>query len=406
MTLKYLPIILLLILSISSHAGGKLLIAGGAIASDNEALYKALISHLPRNTSKLCIIPVASGSPVKSANKFKQDLIRYGLNEKRICIIPLAVTDDNSTEFDERKWKGNASDPAVLSQINDAEGFWFTGGDQMRIVTSLYLDERPTPLLVMLNNKLKKGAIIGGTSAGAAIMSESMIAAGDSFTALTQAQSNQYYGMESQEKGQLYLHKGLGFFPYGLVDQHFDRKARLGRLVRALSLQGVQKGYAVDENTGMLVDLGENTLTVLGAGNVTLLDIGSAQVHRHPFSIQGASISVLSSENIWNIKSNKLLSHAEGTKGKEYFDEPAYQGSGIALANTRLNQLLGFELMDNKNTQEIRRYSFLESGQGILYRFKKNNKSQGYWHANGTLDQYTVTHIQMDIEPVTITIKY
>lgn len=403
--MKYLSIAMLFLLSACSHADGKLLIVGGAVSSDNEALYKAFIEHQPSDTSKVCIIPAASGSPVKSANQFKKDLIHYGLDEKRICIIPLAITDDKSTEFDERNWKDNALDKDVLAQLNSAEGFWFTGGDQMRIVELLYRDSKPTPALTILNKKLKKGAIIGGTSAGAAIMSEPMIAAGDSFSALTQPQSDKYYGMETQEKGQLYLHQGIGFFPYGLVDQHFDRKARLGRLVRALALKDIQNGYAVDEDTAMLVDLSKHTLQAVGKGNVTVLNASNAIIKQDPFNIKNVTLSVLSNNDIWDIKKNQLLNNdVAKTKGNEYYAEDANQGAGFALANGRLAQLLGYELMDNKNTQELRRYSFLENGQGIVYRFKQNDDSQGYWRANGTLDQYTVTHIQMDIEPVTVSI--
>ena len=235
-------------------------------------------------------------------------------------------------------------------------------------------------------------------------MSEPMIAAGDSFSALTQPQSDKYYGMETQEKGQLYLHQGIGFFPYGLVDQHFDRKARLGRLVRALALKKIENGYAVDEDTAMLVDLSKHTLQAVGKGNLTVLNASNAIIKQDPFNIKNATLSVLSNNDIWDIKKNQLLNDVATTKGKEYYAEDANQGAGLALANGRLAQLLGYELMDNKNTQEVRRYSFLENGQGILYRFKQNDESQGYWRANGTLDQYTVTHIQMDIEPVTVTI--
>lgn len=404
--MKKLLLMLMVFIPSLVYANGKLLIAGGAIASDNKSLYEAFIDAQPSNDSLICIIPVASGSPVKSAESFKQDLIRYGLRPSQICVFPLAVTDDKSTDFDERLWQGNAFNESLFDPIKKADGFWFTGGDQMRIVESLYKGNKPSPLLMLLQNKLKKGAVIGGTSAGAAIMSDPMIAAGDSFSALTQAQSKQYYGMETQEKGQLYLHRGLGFFPYGLVDQHFDRKARLGRLIRALTLKGNDFGFAVDENTGMLVDLSKHSFTVVGSGNVTLLDISNSQITKTPFSIKDVALSVLSNGDEWNIKTKTLTSVASMTKSKEYYSEAASNGAGMALANPRLSQLLGFELMDNKATSKIERYSFVDGGKGLIYRFKKNKNSQGYWLANGTLDQYTVTDVYMDIEPITVTISH
>lgn len=404
--MKFLMSVIGLFLSLIVQADGKLLIAGGAIASHNEDLYQAFIAAQPSTESKVCIVPVASSSPVKSANAFKQDLIRYGMDESRICIFPLAVVDDKSTEFDETKWRNNAYDESLFSDMKLAKGFWFTGGDQMRIVESLTKEKADSPLLKLLKEKLKNGAVIGGSSAGAAMMSEPMIAAGDSFSALTQPQSEKYYGMETQEKGQLYLHQGLGFFPYGLVDQHFDRKARLGRLIRALSLTGIKQGYAVDENTAMLVDLSKHMITAVGEGNVTIVDLNEAKHVDSPFEIQDVMLSVLAPGDSWNIKAHEILTKASPTRGHEYFEEAPSQGAGLALANIRLSQLLGFELMDNKHSQEVRRYSFIENAQGVLYRFKKKKKSQGFWQTNGTLDQYSVAQVYMDIEPVKVTFSH
>ena len=66
-------------------------------------------------------------------------------------------------------------------------------------------------------------------------MSRDMIAGGVSFTALLEPLASAYSDSEDQDSGRLFLSRGLGFLPDGLVDQHFDRKARLGRLVRALA---------------------------------------------------------------------------------------------------------------------------------------------------------------------------
>ncbi|EAT10818.1 cyanophycinase [Bermanella marisrubri] len=389
-----------------ASSNGKLVIAGGAIRSDNQALYEALINAMPKQDGKVVIIPVASGKPLKSANAFSKDLVRYGLDEKQISIFPLAVTDDSTTDFDERKWKDNAFDEEKVAQIKDASAIWFTGGDQMRIIDSIRPSkDEPSPLLKELKLLLKHGAVIGGTSAGAAMMSETMIAAGDSFSAITQPQSDQYYGMETQEQGQLYLHHGLGFFEYGIVDQHFDRKARLGRLVKTLADQETKMGYAVDEDTAMVVDLEKQTISAVGAGNITIVDATSAQVNYEPFDAQNIYVSLLSSGDEYDIRKQALLNVKNLTIGSEYFSEAAKQGAGMAVANHRLAHLLGYELLDNKANSEIRRYSFNESGKGILYRFSQSKQSEGYWRTNGTQDQYSIINVRMDIEPVSISIN-
>lgn len=388
------------------EGSGKLVIAGGAIRSDNQALYEAFINAMPKQDGKVVIIPVASGKPVKSANAFAEDLVRYGLDEKQISTFPLAVTDDSTTDFDERQWKDNAFDEEYVAKLKDAAAIWFTGGDQMRIVESIRPNpDEQSPLLNVLKDALKNGAVIGGTSAGAAMMSETMIAAGDSFTAITEPKSEQYYGMETQEQGQLYLHHGLGFFEFGIVDQHFDRKARLGRLVKTLTDQDQKMGYAVDEDTAMVVDTQNQTLTAVGAGNVTIVNAKSAESSDKPFRVQNVSLTLLSSGDQYSIAKQDFIGMEGLTNGNEYFAESAKQGSGMAIANHRLAHLLGYELLDNKANSELRRYSFIESGKGILYRFSQTQHSKGYWRTNGTQDQYSVINVVMDIEPISISVN-
>lgn len=390
--------------NVQAETNGKLLIVGGALTSNNAAVYQGFLSALPAKDSRIAIIPVASSKPSKSANAFKADLVRFGASQENIEIFPLAVVDDSSTKVDESTWQNNANDAELVNKLKNVDGFWFTGGDQMRIINTINKDPKtPSALLTLLRERLKQGALIGGSSAGAAMMSDTMIAAGDSFSALTSEPSNQYYGMETQERGQLYLHHGLGFFPFGIVDQHFDRKARLGRLAKTLTMNPVKMGYAVDENTAMLVDLKQQSLQVLGAGNVTILNANSAKTDA--LSIHGLSVSVLAENTRFDLKNNTLIDGAGSlTVGREYMDETPWQGAGFALPNARLDQILGFELIDNKGASEIRRYSFSEQGRGFVYRFVQTQNSKGYWKTNGTLDQYTVLDVEMHIEPANIKI--
>lgn len=390
--------------NVQAETNGKLLIVGGALASNNTAVYQGFLSALPAKDSRIAIIPVASSKPSKSANAFKADLVRFGASQENIEIFPLAVVDDSSTKVDESTWQNNANDAELVNKLKEVDGFWFTGGDQMRIINTINKDpKKPSALLTLLRERLKQGALIGGSSAGAAMMSDTMIAAGDSFSALTSEPSNQYYGMETQERGQLYLHHGLGFFPFGIVDQHFDRKARLGRLAKTLSMNPVKMGYAVDENTAMLVDLKQQSLQVLGAGNVTILNANN--VKSDALAIHGLSVSVLAENTRYDLKNNTLIDGAGSlTVGREYMDETPWQGAGFALPNARLDQILGFELIDNKGAGEIRRYSFSEQGRGFVYRFVQTQNSKGYWKTNGTLDQYTVLDVEMHIEPANIKI--
>lgn len=404
---KILLIFTMTLLASPTFASGKLLIVGGALSSENRDVYDAFLKGRASGKNKIAIIPVASSKPIKSANSFKKDLVRFGAKENDVMIFPLAVMDDPTTKVDERLWENNAFDEQRLKDLDQVGAVWFTGGDQMRIANTL-LDKQQedSPLLQTLRSLLHtQNIIIGGTSAGAAMMSNTMIAAGDSLTSLTSAPSDQYYGMETQEQGQLFLHKGIGFFPYGIVDQHFDRKSRLGRLVKTLTMNDHHMGYGVDENTGMLINLSDHLLTVVGVGNVTIANTQHTTVTSK--QILNVSLSILGNGDIYHLRDHRLVeTQGTGTVNHEYAREAAIQGGGMILPNQRLSQLLGFELLDNSSNRQLRRYSFSENGLGLLFEFLQTQQSQGYWRSEGTLDHYTIENVVLNIKPVNITIKH
>nr|WP_277608636.1 cyanophycinase [Microbulbifer elongatus] len=394
---------------------GRLLIVGGALRSDNRPVYQAFIDSVPAAYPTVAIVPAASGRPAHYAKQFADDLRAFGF-EGEVRILPIAVKDDPSTEaVDESQWRDGGQDQHLADSLQDVGGIWFVGGDQTRTTDTLLTAEgEDTPVLNAIRSQLSRGAVVGGTSAGAAIMSHTMIAAGDSLSALTLPAVTEYAGMESQESGQLLLRRGLGFLPVGIVDQHFDRKARLGRLVRALghSAESFQQiGFGVDEDTALLVDLQGKTMEVLGAGNLVVADGRNARFtgtddSGQGFAVKGIQISVLSAGDSLNWEDGKVTALGSQTLGSEAFGYRATQGSGIALANSRLDHLLGFSLLDNSEMRELRRYSFDDtSGRGVIFRFRQTDESRGYWrYGSGTKDQYSVVGVAMDIEPVTISV--
>ncbi|WP_428820912.1 cyanophycinase [Microbulbifer sp. MCCC 1A16149] len=397
----------------ASRQSGSLLIVGGALRSDNSRVYGAFIDAIPAGFPNVAIVPAASGRPAYYARQFSEDLRRYGFAGD-IRVLPIAVKDDPSTgSVDESQWLQGGNDRALAESLEDVGGIWFVGGDQMRITGTL-LDAKgeDTPVLKAIRTQLSQGAVVGGTSAGAAIMSHTMIAAGDSLSALTLPSVSEYAGMESQEAGQLLLARGLGFMPVGIVDQHFDRKARLGRLVRALghrAATGERLGFGVDEDTGVLVNLDAKTLTVVGAGNLVIADGRAAQFAsgESAFSVNGVQLSVLSDGDSLAWDSLEVSAKGSATAGKEAFGYRATQGAGMALANQRLDQMLGFSLLDNSEMQLLRRYTFDDqTGRGVMFRFRQTDDSRGYWHyGSGTKDQYSVVGVLLDIEPVSVSIQ-
>jgi len=381
-------------------AGGTLVIVGGALKADNADVYRAFIdAALP--DGPVVIIPAASGQPSRSADGFTDDLVRHGLDRARISVFPLAMKDDTASEnMDESLWSNNAWSEEQVSKIGNAAGFWFTGGDQTRITKTLLGENgEESPLLTLLRKRLADGAVIGGSSAGAAIMSREMIAGGDSFRALLEPLANEYTSIEEQDSGRLYMSRGLGFMPNGIVDQHFDRQARLGRLVRAMAATGQARAYGVDENTAMVVDLESGEARALGSGSVTLINASDAQFgFGTPQLASGLELSVIAAGASFRLVDFEVVGgQGDATVGNEYFGYAPIQGGGMAFANSRLDQALGYELLDNDNSTQLKRFSVDQEGRTLVYIFTQTTGSKGYWRREGSGEHYTLSKVRFDI---------
>lgn len=381
-------------------AGGSLVIVGGALADDNREVHEAFLAAL-QGEGPVVVIPAASSRPARAAAEFARNLEAHGLDAGRVRVFPLAVRDDASTlDVDEGTWSGNAWDGSLVEELGQPAGFWFTGGDQMRIVRALRRpDGTESPLLELMRQRLAGGAVVGGTSAGAAVMSRRMIAGGDSFRALLEPLAGSYSSTEEQDSGRLFLDRGLGFLADGLVDQHFDRKARLGRLVRALAETGEGVGYGVDEDTALVVDLGDGMATVAGRGSVTMVDARSARFDFKGRNLaSGLEVSVGGSGARFSLDPPGLAAApGKPTRGHEYFGHEVLAGGGMAFANPRLDQALGYDLLDNHAINELSRYSIDGSGRALVYRFAEIPQSEGYWLLVGSTDRYAVSGVRLDI---------
>ncbi|WP_448577511.1 cyanophycinase [Thermaurantiacus sp.] len=261
-------------------APGALLIAGGAIREDNAALFHAFLARRPEGRPGIAIIAAASAEPAAALARTRELLVRHGADPATIRLVHLALLDDPTTPEDEKGWAGNATDPHEMSKIATAGAIWFTGGDQARIVEALKRpDGTDTPMLEALRAAHRQGAVVGGTSAGAAAMSNPMIRGGDPVAAVGGAGEA------------LVLGPGLGFLDEGIADQHFDARYRLPRLLKALALRpeagGI--GYGVAEDTALIVE--GDGLTAVGRGLVTIVDTRRAFANGQGFD--GVSLRFL-----------------------------------------------------------------------------------------------------------------
>lgn len=254
-----------------AQANGPLVIVGGGLADDNDAVFDAFLGSLSAPDAPIAIIPVASAAPAQSAAAFASNLERRGVAPERIRIIRLALEDDPETPEDESLWAGNAEDDGEIMRFARVGGIWFTGGDQARIVKALVRDDGgdDTAMLSIIRTRFAAGAVIGGTSAGAAIMSRTMIEKGDPLSLLPG---------EGARRERIVTGRGLGFLRQGVVDQHFGERGRLIRLVASLgSIDGFDRiGFGIDEDTALVVAPDQARTRVVGRGRVTFVDARNA----------------------------------------------------------------------------------------------------------------------------------
>jgi cyanophycinase len=392
--------------AVAAQSEGRLVIVGGALSNNQDDIFEALLDHeLTVEQLKAAVIPAASSKPSFYGDAFRDTLIRQGLQPEHIRVLPLAVRDDPTTEdINESHWAKNGNDSAVVDWLKECQLVWFTGGDQSRI-TEVLLESKA---LLQLRALLKRGGTIGGTSAGAAMMSEIMIVGGSSAGALFSglAESTEV----NQEDGPLLVGKGLGFFEYGIIDQHFDAKARLGRLIIATAESDPSEtGFGIDENTALVVYLKTGTAEVAGASQVTVVRNAVIENTAQPARIDGIRISSLGPGDSINLRTGMIRPSEDKseTTGNEYYNIPSPVATGVMSGYGNLNMLLTRLLVDNKASDTASSFAFsgIEGNQGYRLRFYQDDKTKGFWcYRDGQVDHYTVIDALLSIEPIKVEI--
>jgi cyanophycinase len=392
---------------------GSLVIVGGGLEPDNKSVFTQLID-LAGGPEKavFSVIPSASGVATQTFVYFRSELISYGVKPENIHLIPIAMADDDSTtDINESTWSNNGSDPKLAEIVRKSSCVWFSGGDQLRTMKTLMkADGSKTPVLESVWEVFRSGGVVGGTSAGAAIMSEPMIGAGNSMGALEHGVITDYKGDDFPESNGVFLTHGLGFFPLGMVDQHFDTRARLARLIMAMTFdpKSVNIGFGVAENTALIYNGKQKILKVAGTAGVTIVNTANATIKnvQHLPLIENVMISYLDEGDVYDI-TTKTIIPAEGKKstiGHEYYNNANTLQTGIFSGNsTTFLSLITIGLIDNKAVDKVQNINFTDKETGFLVTLSKTPESKGFY-IDKPVDRYTVTGIRMDIAPVRITL--
>lgn len=191
--------------------------------------------------------------------------------------------------------RADADNADLAKQIDDATGVFMSGGNQLILATAL----AGTAIGEAIHRAHRRGAVVGGTSAGASALSEHMISLGKN-GATPKMLATQ-------------LTAGLGLVPNVIIDQHFSQRNRIGRLLSTVAASPSQLGMGIDEDTAAVI-APDGTFEVIGRGVVTVLDgsqmVTSAPVARRgqPLLASGVILHTLPRGARYDLKNRALVS--------------------------------------------------------------------------------------------------
>lgn len=222
----------------SENRKGTLIIIGGHEEREPSAERTILKEVAARvGGGKLVLATVASHHPEGYFEEYQKAFRDLDVGE----LVELYVED-----------RAEAGDHDKLRVLDDAAGVFFSGGDQLRITSQI----GDSAIEDKVRRLYERGGVIAGTSAGASVMSETMLVKGTS--------------QETHRIGDLHMAPGLGLIRDVIIDQHFAERGRFGRLIGAVAHNPRVLGIGVDENTAAVVE--DGSLTVLGSGAVYIVD--------------------------------------------------------------------------------------------------------------------------------------
>jgi cyanophycinase len=223
----------------------RLVIVGGAEDRlQDRIILRKYVDYCGGSQGRIRVITAASGDPESVWQSYRDVFMSLGVQD----VQRLALDD-----------RASAHQPQLQAEILQADGIFMSGGDQSKLMDTLW----DTPAYQALHQAFHLNrCCIGGTSAGAAVMSRHMIAQGPAVL--------------RPSKEAVDTDIGLGLLSQAVVDQHFSERRRLARLLSTLAMRPDLLGVGIDEDTALVIERGE-AIEVIGKGTVTLVDPSQMQ---------------------------------------------------------------------------------------------------------------------------------
>jgi cyanophycinase len=260
-------------------------IGGAEEKIQGQAILQEFVDLCGGERAKIAIIPTASQLE-DTGDQYEEVFEELGADRVRTFL------------FRDRK---DCSREDLLEKLRDATGVFLTGGNQLRLSTTL----GGTPAARMLRRLNAKGVPVAGTSAGAAFLSEHMIAFGEEGP--------------SPRANLVTLAPGLGLTNQVIIDQHFRQRGRLGRLLSALAYNPFAIGLGLDENTAAFIGP-DDVIEVHGSDAITIVDPSEVEYtsmdsshHDDPVCILGVRLHLLTSGASYNLQTRTAMAPATTT---------------------------------------------------------------------------------------------
>ncbi|TSA15903.1 cyanophycinase [bacterium] len=279
------PVVFSLLCSMPLNAqegpkGNLIIIGGGSRGPD---IMKPFVQLAGGEKSKIVFFPMASEYGDTLAGERIADMKSYGAG----TVLHLNIT------------KLQADGDSVLALLDGVTGVYFGGGDQSRLTRAL----KGTRTEKRLHELYQNGAVLGGTSAGAAVMSSIMLT-GDEKRPTRDSSFNK---IEAED---IITTEGFGFVDDAIVDQHFLIRRRSNRLVSVVLEHPTRVAIGIDEATAIWIKP-DHTFEVLGRSAVIVYDATKAEVKRDEtgFGLRAADVrmSVLRRGSIYDLRSKKVI---------------------------------------------------------------------------------------------------
>ena len=384
-------------LPVNAATAGPAVAIGGALRDDNAAVWTRLVELAGGRGARFVVLATASGDPQAAASGTVAALVAHGAVADALPVAPKLPGVDLAAAV---------RDPLLIAKVRAANGVFFTGGDQARIVDTLRPDGVDSPLLEAIRALQLRGGVIAGTSAGAAIMSRTMFR--DPASVINLLKGPLRPGIDYSA--------GLGFAQSDLfVDQHFLRRGRLGRMLALMQDRGIKVGLGVEEDAAAILR-GEQ-VEILGTAGALIVDFSGAasDAAQGAFNVANVRLTYLGHGDRYNLRTG-LLEPARAKLDGQHIDpraasfKPYHEDAPFALdvlaGGVVLESMV--RIVDGK-ANEARGLAFDASpdaatprGLGFEFRFIRRPDTVGWYDPVASADAYTLANIRLDVVPVRV----